>query len=482
MPVEKTKASQVFSGTTNQLGLLHVQVTKPVGQTLLSQIVRQVQQAQSSKAPIQQLADRISNVFVPVVITIAVCTLLGWWLAADDLREGLLRMIAVLIISCPCAMGLATPLAVMVGMGRAAEHGVLFKSSQSLQQLGQVTQLAFDKTGTLTQGRLTVSDVVVTSTQLPSAEAEKFRLLSLAAAVESGSEHPIAKAVVQAYEQLQVEHAKLRGDSTSPNCDQFQAVPGQGAQAVVQDRLCRVGTSRWMQRLQIPLPDELRTAAEKLEKSGRSVMWVASGQEALGLIAVADSIKPESAAAVMQIKSAGIQVSLITGDNRTTADSIATAVGIDRVLAETLPSQKADQVRSLQLPTQHSPAPLVAMVGDGINDAPALAQADIGIAMGTGSDIAIDSADVVLIRGDVTAIPRAIRLSQATLRVIKQNLFWAFAYNAMLIPIAAGVLACFDSLPIFLRGLHPILAALAMVFSDLVIVVNALRLRRIAID
>jgi len=486
LPVNKTKGDVVYAGTMNQQGLLHVTTTSLSSNTILSQIVAQVERAQATKAPIQKLADQVSNVFVPLVLAIAGITFLtwAWWMA--DLESAIIRTISVLIISCPCAMGLATPLAVMVGMGRGAEMGVLFKSSEALQRMQSVQHLILDKTGTVTTGRLTVTDALTTADSLD----ERRRFFSLAAALESGSEHPLARAVV-AYclQQLQV---ILPRDSSlpqqPPDIESFQALPGLGAQATIDGTLVRVGSQRWLRQLGIPLADSLTQSADRWEIQAKTVLWLSEGDRILGMFALADTPKPTAAAAVAELKSMGLELSLLTGDNFRTAKAMA--IGIEKVTAEVLPTQKADQVLKLQsewlaksprgtgLFGRNRHAKLVAMVGDGINDAPALAQADVGIAIGTGTDIAIESADVTLINGDIAGLPKAFQLSRATMRIIKQNLFWAFAYNVFLIPIAAGVLAGFASLPIYFRELHPIMAALAMVLSDLVIVANALRLRR----
>lgn len=492
LPVNKAKGDSVYAGTMNQQGMLHVSVSSLSTQTVLSQIVAQVERAQATKAPIQKLADVVSNVFVPVVLATAGITFViwAWWMG--DFESAVTRTIAVLIISCPCAMGLATPLAVMVGMGRGAEMGILFKSSQALQMLHSVRHIILDKTGTITSGRLAVTDSICTS-QSPEI---RRHLLQLAAALESASEHPMAKAVVD-YARLQLaeESATSELDFKSlPEIENFEAIPGCGAQAETAGSLVRIGSQRWLSQLGIPLLDDLKEQSNRWERQAKTVLWLSTDNEVLGLFALADSLRPTSSTAVAELKSMHIGVSLLTGDNQRTADAMAAQVGIDLVTAEVLPSQKADSVRRLQSEYTagsvqnsgsqpgHARSGYIAMVGDGINDAPALAQADVGIAIGTGTDIAIESSDVTLIHGDLAGLPKALRLSRATMRVIKQNLFWAFAYNVLLIPIAAGVLAGFAGLPIFLRELHPIMAALAMVLSDLVIVANALRLRNMSLS
>jgi len=461
LPVEKQPGMEVVGATINRQGLLTVEVEHVADESALAQIVRQVQRAQATKAPIQDLADRISSLFVPVVIAVALLSLAVWWLVLGQPLQGMLRMIAVLIISCPCAMGLATPLAVTVGMGRGGENGILFKSSTALQRLGDVTHVVLDKTGTITHGKLAVTDVVV------AADQSRETVLRLAAAAEQGSEHPVAAAIVAAAQQDRLQ---------LPFPEEFAADPGQGVTAVVDGSTIRVGRRGWIAGDQTTLPSHLELAATELAQQAKSINCVARGDRVIGLIAFADTIKPSSPSAIAALRNAGLTVSMITGDNRTTADAVAAKVGIDRVLAETLPSEKFDRVDALKQSGE-----VVAMVGDGINDAPALAAADVGVAIGTGTDVAIESAGVTLIGGELDLVSRAWRLSKATMRNIRQNLFWAFAYNVLLIPVAAGALAGFSQLPLMLRELHPMMAALAMVLSDLVIVANALRLRSIEI-
>lgn len=461
LPVDKVPGMSVIGATLNREGLLTIQARKLGGQSALAQIVKQVKQAQASKAPIQLLADRISNVFVPIVLAIAIITFCVWYFAFGDLTQGILRMISVLIISCPCAMGLATPLAVMVGMGRGAEQGILFKSSEALQRVGDVTHIVLDKTGTITEGKLSVTDVI------PAQHHSRQSLLRLAAAVESGSEHPLAEAIV----------STARSESLDwQQPDNFLAIVGKGVAGTIDSHSVRVGKLSWLRALGIEVA-QFESQALLLERQARTVMWIAVDSQVVGLIAVADTLKVTSAAAIAKLQGAGLQVTMITGDNSHTAQATATRVGIESVLAETLPGEKAARIKELQ-----SQGKVVAMVGDGINDAPALAQADVGISIGTGTDIAIESSDVTLLRGDLTSVWQAVRLSAATLRNIKQNLFWAFAYNVALIPIAAGVLAGFSFLPLMFRELHPIMAAFAMIASDMVIVANALRLRRIDLE
>jgi len=459
LPVHKTVGSEVVGATINREGMLTIEATKLGSDSALARIVQMVQQAQATKAPIQQLADQISNVFVPLVVAIALLALCVWTFYLGDLTQGMLRMIAVLIISCPCAMGLATPLAVMVGMGRGAENGILFRSSEALQRTREVTHVLLDKTGTISQGQLVVTDVI------SHAPWTRQQLLHFAASAEQGSEHPVAAAIILA----------AKGEQASlAQPVRFKAVPGRGVSGEIDGRQVRAGNLNWV-RADAPERDwPLLEQAELLQQQAKSVVWVMIDGAVAGVIAVADTIKPTSAAAIKGLHQMGLRVAMVTGDNAHTAAVIARQVGIDDVFAETLPDQKSARVTALQ-----SAGHVVAMVGDGINDAPALASADVGIAIDTGTDVAIESADLTLLGGDLLGVHRAMKLSAATMRNIKQNLFWAFAYNVLLIPVAAGVLAGFPSLPLMLRELHPIMAALAMVMSDLVIVANALRLRRL---
>tara|TARA_R110002049_G_scaffold50370_3_gene143121 strand:+ start:162705 stop:164990 length:2286 start_codon:yes stop_codon:yes gene_type:complete len=461
LPVEKSVGMNVVGATMNHDGMLIVRASHQSGDSMLAKIVKRVQEAQATKAPIAQLADRISHVFVPIVMIVAIMAFCVWYFVLGDLTQGILRMISVLIISCPCAMGLATPLAVMVGMGRGAENGILFKSSDALQRARDVTHVLLDKTGTISQGKLVVTDVVT------SEDWSRERLLSIAAAVESGSEHPIALAIINA--------AGLTSENL-PATENFRGTPGRGVSAVIDGDTVDAGNQTWLQSKSIDAVAEFADRAGKLQQQANTVVWVAVNQKVVGLIAIADTIKPSSHEAIKSLTASGMHVAMVTGDNAHTASAIAGRVGIQDVFAETLPDEKSDRVASLQ-----EQGNVVAMVGDGINDAPALAQADVGIAIGTGTDIAIESADITLLGGDLRGVSRALNLSAATMRNIKQNLFWAFAYNVLLIPVAAGVLAGFSSLPLMLRELHPIMAALAMVLSDFVIVANALRLRHVGI-
>jgi P-type Cu+ transporter len=483
LPVNKSKGSELYSGTVNLQGLLHAQVTKRGNETALAQIVAQVARAQATKAPIQKLADQISNVFVPIVLAVALATVLVWTFILGDFNAGLTRMIAVLIISCPCAMGLATPLAVMVGMGRGAEMGILFKSSEALQQLQSIQQIAFDKTGTITTGKMQVTDVVVTNKDALKSSGQEdqspeVQIALLAAAIEAGSEHPIAKAISQY--SFTVVGSDQNSRIAALNLTNHRVIAGCGVTAILADRQVRLGTERWLKESGCRVGDEVRAQALNFEVQAKTLVWLAVENEIVGLIALADTPKPDSRDAIDEIRKLGVLPCMITGDNSTTAAAIAQQVGIQSVSAQVLPTEKAQAIHRMKNPDSASKQ-IVAMVGDGINDAPALVEADVGIAIGTGTDIAIEAADVTLMNGKLQGVAQALRLSHAVMRVIKQNLFWAFAYNVALIPIAAGVLAGWSAAPFYLRELHPIMAAFAMVMSDMVIVLNALRLRKIAL-
>lgn len=460
LPVTKSPGMQVIGSTINREGLITIRATRVGNDSTLAQIVKQVERAQSTKAPIQQLADQVSAVFVPVVLIVAAITFSVWFFAVGDFTSAILRTISVLIISCPCAMGLATPLAIMVGMGRGAELGILFKSSEALQRLCNTTHVVLDKTGTITEGKLSVAQVV------PVSQATPQHLLQIAASVEHGSEHPIATAIVKEAKNRQLLLLTPRD---------FTAVTGKGASAQLQGSTVYVGTMRWMQELGIESNHDFANAiaeAKAMELHAKTVVWIAKDQSLLGAIAVSDTIKPSSKRAIQHLQERAIAVIMVTGDNASTARTIANEVGIMDFVSEALPEHKSDLICEMQAEGNK-----VAMVGDGMNDAPALAVADIGIAIGTGTDIAIESADITLLRGDLESVPQAFKLSAITMTNIQQNLFWAFAYNILLIPIAAGVLAWNSQMPLMLRELHPIMAAFAMIASDMVIVLNALRIR-----
>ncbi len=464
MPVEKGPGDEVVGATVNKEGALRVRATKVGAETALAQIIRLVQEAQGTKAPIQRLADRAAAVFVPAVIGIALLTFGVWWLGVGaGFTPAVIRFVAVLVIACPCALGLATPTAVMVGTGMGARHGVLFRTSEALEQAHRLAVVVLDKTGTVTRGEPTVREVLTRLQPGEGTESDDDRLLRLAASAERRSEHPVGAAVVR--------EAEARGLGLSEP-DSFMAVPGRGVVAEVDGYDMVLGTRRLLEERGLDL-NGLEPEARRMEEAVRTPLWVGIDGEAVGLLGVADAVKDGSRAAVADLRSRGLRVVMLTGDNQITAEAIAREVGIDEVRAEVLPDQKAAVVREIQ-----EAGGLVAMVGDGINDAPALVQADVGIAIGTGADVAMEAADVTLMQGDLRSVPQALALSKATMRTIKQNLFWAFFYNVVLIPVAAGVLYPVTVLPVMLRSLHPILAALAMAFSSVSVVGNSLRLRK----
>jgi Cu+-exporting ATPase len=458
LPVDKSPGDGITGGTINQEGLLKFRATRVGKDTALARIIRLVREAQGSKAPIQALADRVAAVFVPAVIGIALVTFVIWWIAGDAFVPAMIRLVAVLVIACPCALGLATPTAIMAGMGKGAERGILFKSSEALETAAKLDTVVLDKTGTLTRGEPAVVDVVATGSL--SGEDEVLRL---AAAVERGSEHPLGKAVVR--------EADRRGISLAEPED-FLASRGAGVRARVEGRRVSVGRPGWNEETGSDLA-ALEKTIQDLQGQGKTVMVLTLEGEAAGLVAVADTLKPESRQAVDELHRLGLRVAMLTGDNEQTARAIAREAGIDEVAANVRPEDKSNRVQAFQEEGRR-----VGMVGDGINDAPALARADVGLAIGTGTDVAIETGGVILASGDLTGVPRALTLSRTTMRTIRQNLFWAFAYNVALIPIAAGVLNPFESLPFLLRQLHPILAALAMALSSVTVVSNSLRLYR----
>jgi Cu+-exporting ATPase len=463
IPAEKKPGSTLAGGTLNGEGFLQCKATRVGKDTAIARIIRMVQEAQGSKAPIQTLADRVASVFVPGVIGIALITFALWWIVGGQFVPAMIRLVAVLVIACPCALGLATPTAIMAGSGLGAQMGILFRNSEALESASEVRTIILDKTGTLTLGKPTVTDALPSA---PSVVDEKA-LLQLAASVEKGSEHPLGRAIVAS--------SKNRGISTV-ELEDFRARGGFGVEARVRGKRILVGKPDWVEEMGIRV-DPAREIIRDLQEQGKTVVVVASEGDVVGVIALADTLKPESRQAVEALKRLGLHIVMLTGDNARAAHVIASQAGIDEVEAEVLPDQKSEKVRAIQ-----DRGEKVAMVGDGINDAPALARADVGIAIGTGTDVAMESADVVLASGDLTGVSRAIHLSKATMRTVKQNLFWAFFYNLVLIPVAAGVLYPLPWLPQFLRNLHPILAALAMAFSSITVVSNSLRLQRTRID
>jgi Cu+-exporting ATPase len=473
VPVTKRAGDEVIGATVNTSGSFRFEATKVGKDTALSQIMRMVEEAQGSKAPIQRLADRISGVFVPVVIALASVTFLVWLVFGPEpaFTLALLNLVAVLIIACPCAMGLATPTSIMVGTGKGAESGILVKGGEALENAHKLDTVVLDKTGTLTRGKPELTDVLATD-GLP-----EGALLRLVASAERGSEHPLGEAIVRG--------AKERGAKLA-EADEFEAVTGGGIRATVEGQEVLVGNRRFLSDSGVS-GDGLLPRSEGLAREGKTPMFVAVDGSPAGLVAVADTVKDESRDAVERLRAMGLKVAMMTGDNRRTAEAIAKQLGIGRVLAEVRPEDKANEVKRLQ----EDESRRVGMVGDGINDAPALAQADVGIAIGTGTDVAMEAADLTLISGDVRGVARAIALSKATVRNIRQNLFWAFAYNVLLIPVAAGVLYPFFSdgtVPEVLRPvfgeygfLNPILAAAAMALSSVTVLTNALRLRRVKV-
>jgi Cu+-exporting ATPase len=459
IPVDKQPDALLAGGTINGEGLLKFKATRVGRDTILAQIIRLVQEAQGSKAPIQALADRVAAFFVPGVIGIAFLTFLLWWAIGGEFVPAMLRLVAVLVIACPCALGLATPTAIMAGTGLGAERGMLFKNSQALEESTKLDTIVMDKTGTITKGKPSVVNTVLLNSRLQRQE----ELLNIAASVERGSEHPLGRAIV---------NEAVRHGIELFEPQEFRAIGGHGVQARINDHEVTVGKPSWFDSLNIDL-SHAREKINGLQKKGKTVIVVAMGKTPVGLIGLADTVKKESIEAVKALHGMNLRVVMLTGDNAQTAKAIASEVNIDEVVAEVRPEEKSSKISEFQHRGEK-----VGMVGDGINDAPALAQADVGIAIGTGTDVAIETSDVVLASGELSGVPRAIRLGRATMRTIKENLFWAFFYNAMLIPVAAGVLYPLEFLPGILRQLHPILAALAMAISSITVVSNSLLLSR----
>lgn len=451
IPVEKTIGSNVIGASINETGFIKYKATKVGKDTALAQIIKLVEDAQGSKAPIAKMADVISSYFVPIVIGLAILASIAWLIAGETPVFALTIFISVLVIACPCALGLATPTAIMVGTGKGAENGVLIKGGEALEITHKIDTIVFDKTGTITEGKPVVTDIVTK-------EKNKNELLSLAASAEKGSEHPLGEAIVRGAEEKNIELKQL---------ESFNSIPGHGIQVVIEGDTILLGNLKLMKENSIDI-GVLQEDSDRLAYEGKTPMYIAINNSLEGIIAVADTVKPSSIKAIKELHNMGIKVAMITGDNKKTADAIAKQVGIDIVLSEVLPEDKANEVKKLQGENRK-----VAMVGDGINDAPALAQADIGIAIGSGTDVAMESADIVLMRSDLMDVISAIKLSKATIRNIKQNLFWAFGYNVLGIPVAMGVLHLFGG-PL----LNPMIAAAAMSLSSVSVLANALRLKR----
>ena len=469
IPIDKREGDEVYGATVNGMGAFQLRATRVGKDTALAQIVRLVEEAQGSKAPVQRLADLISSYFVPTVVAVSIITFIFWIILGPEptLTLATLNMVAVLIIACPCALGLATPTAIMVGTGKGAENGVLIRSAQALELASKVRVVALDKTGTITQGRPAVTDIITTH------DGAENEILAIAAAVEAQSEHPLAQAVLS-------RAGKAAGQGMS--VEGFEALPGAGVAAHVDGRAVVLGNGRLLAERGVVIPPALQSGADELALQGKTLMFLAVDGNALGVLAIQDPVKPSAARAVQRLQDLGVRTVMLTGDNKATAQAIAAQVGIEEARAEVLPAQKAEAIAALQ-----AEGGTVAMVGDGINDAPALAQADVGIAIGTGADVAMEASDVTLVSGDPNGIATSIRLSRRTVRTIWQNLFWAFIYNVTLIPIAAGILYLIfgDGVPAGLQFafgeqgfLNPMMAAAAMAMSSVSVVLNSLRLKR----
>ncbi|HZK39570.1 MAG TPA: heavy metal translocating P-type ATPase [Clostridia bacterium] len=452
IPVDKQAGDNVFAAGINKNGLIQFRATKVGADTALAQIIKLVEQAQGTKAPIARMADIVSGYFVPIVFAIATVAFLAWLISGQTLEFSLTIFISILVIACPCALGLATPTAIMVGTGKGAELGILFKGGETLETTHKIDTIVFDKTGTITEGKPEVTDIITVS------DMAQERLLQLAASAEKGSEHPLGEAIVKHAEEQNIDFIKPTG---------FQAIPGVGIEVTIDGKTVLIGNKKLMDERAIAL-DVLTEKSDLLANEGKTPMYVAVDKKIAGIIAVADVVKASSLKAIEKLRSMGLEIAMITGDNHRTAQAIAKQVGIDRVLAEVLPHEKSNEVEKLQAMGKK-----VAMVGDGINDAPALVQADVGIAIGSGTDVAIESADIVLMKSDLMDVATAIHLSKSTIRNIKQNLFWAFGYNSAGIPLAAGLLFIFGG-PL----LNPMFAAAAMSLSSVSVLTNALRLKR----
>ena len=467
IPVDKEKGDRVMGGTINKQGTFKFKATKIGSDTLLASIIKMVEEAQGSRAPIQRIADRVSGVFVPVVLIISAVTLVVWLIAgsrfmafSDALTYGLLNFVGVLVIACPCALGLATPTAIIVGVGKGAQNGILIKNAESLEKLHKINTIVVDKTGTITKGKPEVTDIILNgkdSSKIAGTDRDnsKIRVLSLLASLEKNSEHPLALAVIEKATEEKIEYSKV---------EDFEIIEGKGLKGKIDGIQFYGGNLRLMEELKIDYDKDL---IEKLSKQGKTPILFTDQDELIATIAISDTIKDTSIEAVRALHKLGIKVVMLTGDNSNTAQFIADQVKIDRIFAEVLPKEKAEKIKELQ-----SQGFIVAMAGDGVNDAPALAQSDVGIAMGTGTDVAIESADITLLAGDISKLPKAVKLSRQTMVVIKQNLFWAFIYNTIGIPLAAGVFY-----PIFGLLLNPAFAGLAMALSSISVVTNSLRLR-----
>ncbi len=456
IPIEKNINDQVVGASINKNGTIKFKAQKIGEDTVISQIIKLVEEAQSSKAPIAKLADIIAGYFVPIVVVIAIISGLGWLIAGKGAIFSLTVFISVLVIACPCALGLATPTAIMVGTGKGAENGILIKGGEALETTHKINTIIFDKTGTITEGKPVVTDIITFNSK------SEDELLRIVASAEKSSEHPLGEAIVKECENRELDFYKV---------EKFIALTGSGIEAVINGSRVLVGNKRLMTQKEIDFKD-LDIKLDELSSQGKTPMYISIDNEICGIIAVADVVKKNSKKAIRKLHEMGIQVAMITGDNEKTAKIIASQVGIDRVLADVLPQDKSNQVKILQ-----NEGKFVGMVGDGINDAPALVQADIGIAIGSGTDVAMESADIVLMKGDLLDVYTAIKLSKSTMTNIKENLFWAFGYNVIGIPIAAGVLYLFDG-PL----LSPVIAALAMAFSSTSVLLNALRLKKFKVD
>ena len=457
MPVEKKEGDSVIGSTVNGTGSFLMKAERVGKETLLSQIVKMVNEAQRSRAPIQNLADKVASYFVPAVVGVSILTFIIWviWGPEPRFEFALINMVAVLIIACPCALGLATPMSIMVGMGRGATVGVLIKNANVLESMERVDTLVVDKTGTLTEGK---PKVIYIQSIDPVSESE---LLKWTASVEKASEHPLAEAIIS---------KAVENDLTIESCSNFNSFTGKGVSGIVDGKEISIGSHQWMQEMNVDF-DTLTDSANNIQEEGTTVVFISIDSRAVGIIGVADPIKASTLGAITELKKAGLHIVMLTGDNKKTANVVAKKLGIENVKADVLPDQKYEIIKKLK-----DEGRIVAMAGDGINDAPALALADVGIAMGTGTDVAMESADMTLIKGDLSGIVRGRQLSKATMKNIRQNLFWAFAYNSLGVPLAAGILY-----PFFGLLLSPMIAAAAMSFSSVTVIGNALRLRKLAL-